>query len=565
MKDLLAKINDLELEIEVLKHQNRQILEHAVAEKKTLEKLAQKAALYFNNADLGYVILDKTLQIVDVNDSFMRLCGYDKEEVLFLPIRRFFTTNRQYEKWLNETCLQGEFESVCNLEYRLLKKNGHRFWAELFGRKFIDEGQELTIWSVRDITLRVKSRNTIARLNLKYQKRLRDLSAVLEIIPVPVFIKDRNFRYIGCSRSFCAYFGLKKEDILGKTANDLYPTEIAQRLNIKDKEMYETEFQVYRVTTVSPFSQEEVRLEIQKKRIMREGKFDGFVGVFIDMTEVEKQEHYLQNRINEEVKKNLQIQEIYQEEMIRNAKFSAIGQMAAGITHEINTPLTYIKGNFEILVEDIKAYMMHSPQKIVMLQDTVTIHEGIERIESIIETMREASQKSREQKENVNIYESVVSALILSYNRSKQVVGITINQTPFSLQTPKRTHYWVCHLQKQRIEQVWLIILNNALDELIKIDTFEKRKLNIEIFEENTEVVVRFCDKAGGIDPKILPRIFEPFESTKESSGIGIGLNIAQQIVLQNDGEIRAYNEEDGAVFEVRFALSFKESFRASF
>ena len=96
-------------------------------------------------------------------------------------------------------------------------------------------------------------------------------------------------------------------------------------------------------------------MKSKKKRMMRNGAFDGFVGVFIDMTESEKQENYLQSRIREELDKNLKIQEIYQEEMIRNAKFSAIGQMAAGITHEINTPLTYVKGNFEMLVEDIIA------------------------------------------------------------------------------------------------------------------------------------------------------------------------------------------------------------------
>ena len=245
--------------------------------------------------------------------------------------------------------------------------------------------------------------------------------------------------------------------------------------------------------------------------------------------------------------------------MIRNAKFSAIGQMAAGITHEINTPLTYIKGNFEMLVEDIALYMNETPRKNLILQDTKTIQEGIERIESIIETMREASQKSREQKERVNIYESVISALILSYNRSKQVVAITINKVPFSLTTSKQAYHFTCNLQKQRIEQVWIIILNNALDELVKIDSFEKRALNIDVFEEKEHVIVRFQDNAGGIDSKILPRIFEPFESTKESSGIGIGLNIAQKIVLQNGGEIVAFNEHNGAVFAVRFPLSKEE------
>jgi len=206
VKDLLAKIADLEQEIEVLKSQNRRILECAVIEKKELEKLAKKAKLYFNNADLGYIILDKHQNIIDVNETFTTLLGYTKEEVLSLPLNHFFTAQKRYDKWLQEHLIRCDCENVCNLEYRLRKKNRLTFWAELFGRKFVDEGEDFTIWSVRDISLRVKSRNTIAKLNRKYQKQLRDIEAILDIIPVPVFIKDRHFKYIGCSRAFCNFF-----------------------------------------------------------------------------------------------------------------------------------------------------------------------------------------------------------------------------------------------------------------------------------------------------------------------------------------------------------------------
>ncbi|MBP1680382.1 MAG: multi-sensor signal transduction histidine kinase [Proteobacteria bacterium] len=556
MKDLLAKIKDLEQEIDVLKSQNRRILECAIAEKKELEQLAKKAKLYFNNSDLAYVVLDTHQHIVDVNETFSSLFGYSSEEIVGLHVSKLFTTSRRYEKWWKEHLSDGAFEHVSNLEYRLRKKSRHTFWAELFGKKFEDDEGSFSIWSVRDISLRVKSRNTIAKLNLKYQKQLRDIEAILDIIPVPVFIKDRYFRYIGCSRAFCNFLNLTKEQILGKTAFDLFPLELANIYHAKDLEMHESSFQIYKITIDKHRNQQEITLEIQKKRMMRNGVFDGFVGVFIDMTEAEKQENYLQSRIREELDKNLKIQEIYQEEMVRNAKFSAIGQMAAGITHEINTPLTYVKGNFEMLVEDIIAVLPDSARKNLMLKDSKSIQDGIERIESIIETMREASQKSREQKEYVNLYELLLSSLALSYNRSKQIVAIHINDKTFDLSLSKQEYTFMCCVQKQRIEQVWVIILNNALDELIKLESFEKRSLIVKIFKENDTVVVQFKDNAGGIDEKILPRIFEPFESTKESSGIGIGLNIAQQIVTQNSGEISAYNEHDGAVFEVRLPLA---------
>ncbi len=555
MKDLLSKINDLKQEITLLKSQNRRILECAVTEKKALERLAKKAQLYFNNSDLAYVVLDEKHSIVDVNETFTHLFAYTKEEVLGIHVSTLFTSQKRYEKWWHVHLNDGDFERVSNLEYRLYTKEGTAFWAELFGKKFMDEEKALSIWSVRDISLRIKSRNTIAKLNLKYQKQLRDMETILNIIPVPVFIKDRYLRYIGCSRAFCAYFGLKKEDIIGKTVFDLYPLEIASRLYEKDQEMLNICHQTYKINTISPLTQQEVTLEIQKKRMIRNAVFDGFVGVFIDVTEVEKQEVYLQNRIRKEVDKNLKIQAIYQEEMVRNAKFSAIGRMAAGITHEINTPLTYIKGNFEMLIDDIMAIVPDGTRKNVMLKDSQSIQEGIERIESIIGTMREASQKSHEQKEILNVYELLCASLTLCYHRSKQIVTIHLNEKIFDLNFSKDEYHITCNIQKQRIEQVFVIILNNALDELIKIESFEKRSLHVTIFQEHEKVIVRFCDNGGGIDAAILPHIFEPFESTKMSSGIGIGLNIAQQIVIQNEGEICAFNEDEGAVFEVHLPL----------
>lgn len=95
-EELLEKIRDLELELELLKQQNRRILECAVEEKRSLEALAKKAQLYFNNADLGYVVLDANQCIVDVNETFTTLLGYAKEEVLCSEMRILFSRAKQY-------------------------------------------------------------------------------------------------------------------------------------------------------------------------------------------------------------------------------------------------------------------------------------------------------------------------------------------------------------------------------------------------------------------------------------------------------------------------------------
>ena len=521
-------------------------------------RIKERSRVYFNNSDLSYVILDAHQNIVDVNEIFENLFGYSKKEIVGEHFSRLFTTPQLYDTWCANYVQYNALDNVSNLEFRLQKKSKVIFWAELLGRNYEDNGAHFSIWSVRDISLRVRSRNTIRNLNIKLQKQFEELQEILDVIPLPIFIKDKQFRYIGCNKAMCSFFEIEKIMILGKMVFDVFPYELASMYHEKDKEMPHTPYQMYKINIQSHVSKKDLTLEIHKKRILREGEFDGFVGVLIDVTEKEKQEQYLQQRIEEEVRRNVSIQALHQEEMIRNAKFSSIGQMAAGITHEINTPLTYVKGNFEMLLEDMLSWSPENLKESIS-HDGKVIQEGLERIESIINTMREASQKSNEKQEVVNVYETIISALILSHNRAKQIVQVRINEKPFHMGMIKDEITIAILAQKQRIEQVWIIILNNALDELIKIEDFHSRALHVKVCLVDNEVLISFWDNAGGIDAKILPRIFEPFESTKESSGIGIGLNIAHGIVSQNGGKIEAYNHEGGALFEVRFPLMTQE------
>jgi C4-dicarboxylate-specific signal transduction histidine kinase len=106
----------------------------------------------------------------------------------------------------------------------------------------------------------------------------------------------------------------------------------------------------------------------------------------------------------------------------------------------------------------------------------------------------------------------------------------------------------------QRLEQVWIIILNNALDEYAKSKLpFEQRFIDIQVSKNLDTIKVSIKDNAGGIEESILPHIFEIFKSSKPQSGMGVGLNIAKSIVEDHGGEIIARNEDGGAVFEIVF------------
>lgn len=254
-------------------------------------------------------------------------------------------------------------------------------------------------------------------------------------------------------------------------------------------------------------------------------------------------------------KKRLEDQiRIQQEKEIQNAKFLAIGQLTAGITHEINTPLTYIKATFEMMQYDMED-IIDIELKERMLEDSKTIMDGILRLENIISSMKEIASQTKVEREPVSIYRTIMVALTMTHNKCKHISNVYLNGILYTTIMEHENLNFISNIQKQRIEQVWIVIINNAMDELIKINHFTDRYLNIFIDSDDDNVRIRFKDNAGGIKDEILEHVFDAFKSTKESSGMGVGLNIAKKIVNDNDGEIQAYNEDSGAVFEVILPL----------
>jgi len=245
--------------------------------------------------------------------------------------------------------------------------------------------------------------------------------------------------------------------------------------------------------------------------------------------------------------------EFMRQQQINNIKLSSIGKLAAGITHEINTPLTYIKGNLEILRMDLESGC-ECDLKDEFLSYCDAMEDGIKRMASIVESMREIAGVSRDEKIPINVYTTIVYSLRMVYNRAKQICNIRVNGKPFDMLLDKDGERIMMIATPQRLEQVWIIILNNALDEFSKSKlAFNDRFIDIEVLEKLDIINVTIKDNAGGIEDSILPHIFEIFKSSKPQSGMGVGLNIAKTIVEDHNGTITAANKDGGAVFEIVF------------
>lgn len=341
--------------------------------------------------------------------------------------------------------------------------------------------------------------------------------------------------------SFCKMTGYEKEEVVGKKHNLVKHPETSKKIyvemwkQVNAKKIWRGKIKSRRKDGTTYFESSVIIPILNARDDIVE-----FIAIRQDITDLYDQENYLRKRIEEEVEKNL-----------LETKYSTIGRMAAGITHEINTPLTYIKGNVELMFEDLRGLDDSVAAKTYLIEDARVIADGVNRIANIVESMREMASQSKASLEPCNIYATLITALTIAYNKSKQVAKIVIKDLPFVIGMQKEQFSYMAMVQKQRIEQVWIIIINNAIDALKHKEHYNERRLEISIEHEHQFVVVRFKDNGGGIDPKVLPKIFDPFESTKEEGGMGIGLNVAHRIIDDHHGKITASNYEDGALFEV--------------
>ncbi|MDD2949874.1 MAG: ATP-binding protein [Sulfuricurvum sp.] len=234
------------------------------------------------------------------------------------------------------------------------------------------------------------------------------------------------------------------------------------------------------------------------------------------------------------------------EEKINDAKLMSVGRLAAAITHEINTPLTYIKGNLELLKWECEEKMEGA------LEIFKPIGEGIERIESIVGSMFEFAGTGREEMQPCNVHMTLVYALRIVLNRSKHIVPITLNGELFGQKTKYNTDSCLTMGISTRLEQVWIIILNNALDEFEKgAMPYYERSIDVLLTCGSDEITIRIADNAGGIPEDKIGGIFDFAVGGEKKKSMGIGLNIAKTIIDKHGGSIHVSNDDQGAVFEI--------------
>lgn len=228
--------------------------------------------------------------------------------------------------------------------------------------------------------------------------------------------------------------------------------------------------------------------------------------------------------------KNAQLQ------IVQSEKMAALGQLVAGVAHEINTPLGAISSNLHLLETMAKN---NNPNLASILEETMSVNnEAIKRIEKLVKSLKNFTRLDEAKKKFVNLQEGILSTLDLLAHETKNKVTIKTNFENLPMVS--------CY--PDYINQVFMNILLNACQS-IKANG----EVEIHTYQESNNVVISIKDNGSGIKKENLEKIFDfGFTTKKIGQGTGLGLALAKKIIEEHKGKITVESKEGkGTTFNI--------------
>ncbi len=221
-------------------------------------------------------------------------------------------------------------------------------------------------------------------------------------------------------------------------------------------------------------------------------------------------------------------------------KMASIGRLAAGVSHEINNPLSIINENAG-MIQDILQKGGDFPNKDKVLRCVNSIFKSVERCAKITHQLLGFARRMEPKFEQISLSELINEVVSFVYSEA------AINNISINLRNQQNEDI-ILTSDRGLLQQVFVNILNNALEAIT-----ENGKIDISFARvENDFVEIQISDTGKGIPEKDLPHIFEPFFTTKKEYGTGLGLSITYGIVKKLGGSITVESQENvGTTFKI--------------
>lgn len=371
----------------------------------------------------------------------------------------------------------------------------------------------------------------ILRANIKRRKKLElALSnqlefdkVLLDTIPNPIYYKNVEGKFLGCNLSFANLVSKDRNEIIGKSAFDFFPYEVALKNTNIDQELMQTfststsEFTFY---TPSSHMKHIILNKAVYKNI--DGSVGGIVCIMDDITERVQQKQFL----------------------IQQSKLAEMGDMVAAIAHQWNEPLIELSAQ----VQDIQTSYLLNELKDTDVKDFVN------------DSMVQIKYMSRTLSDFRNFLKPSTKKKLFSISKALNAINEIIGKQIFysninmSFNYKNKNEELLIYGYENEFKQVLLNLINNAKNKILEknINNNEKGNIDISIQRDSNYNIIEICDDGGAIEDKIINSIFQPYFTTKKD-GTGIGLYMAKVIIEDKmRGSITVKNDHDNVIFTIK-------------
>ena len=452
-------------------------------------------------------------KIVFANRRFAEIFGYEPGQVIGKPIDNFLMPDDRQALLDQYKRVMHSEEEVPQLRELLVKKKDGSLITIQGNIKVIEyKGKPAAYTIIRDVTDRKQTEATLR----KSEEKLR---LIFESVPEGIIITDFDGKILDANSSAIQMYGYDtKKDLIGQKGTALI-TDRDHTSSINDiKKVLQGEIQgIIRSTFVKKDGNEfPVMLSTAVMRDTSDQP-SGVVSIVTDITEQQKR----------------------RQQLMLTDRLASIGQLVAGVTHELNNPLTGVIGISELLLrKDI-------PDDI--REDLEIINKEAKRAANIVKGLLTFVRNKGTEKALTDI-NSIIQEVLQLRSYEQKVCNIEI-EARYATDLPRVI------VSGTQMQQVFMNLIINAEQSILEANG--KGKITINTEETGCMIRVSIHDDGPGINRENMKRLFTPFFTTKDiGKGTGLGLSICHGIITEHDGRIYTSSEPDkGATFIVELPV----------
>ncbi|MBN1516596.1 Cache 3/Cache 2 fusion domain-containing protein [Candidatus Sumerlaeota bacterium] len=498
--------------------------------KQSMVELRQSEEKYrgiFENTPEGLFRTTIDGRILNANPAMTRILGYDSPEELNACVTdigsQVYVHSKMREQFIAELIKHGKIE---NFENQLYRKDKSIIWVSIGARLSYDEnGRPHTIEGfITNITARKQAEEALAE-SRNY------LGEIINTVADPVFVKDREHRWVLVNNAMCAFMGHSRDEILGKSDYDYSPKEEADVFWSKDELVLTTGQENLNEEHFTDV-QGAVHTLVTKKALYTDKNGEKFiVGIIRDITDRKK--------VDEE-KRELEAR------LTQAQKMEAIGTLAGGIAHDFNNILSAIIGFSELAMHEIQ-------NKEKSLNDMKEVIKAGDRAKELVKQILTFSRMTETKYMPVSLDTVVKESLTMLRSVIPSTIEIKHNLAASGQVMSDPT----------QINQIMLNLCTNAVHAMEEGGVLEVELSEATIDENAAQrglelapgpyLKLTIRDTGTGMPAEVMGRIFEPYYTTKElGRGTGLGLSVIHGIVKSHNGAIACTSAVNaGTTFEV--------------